>query len=384
MAEASPIALDDLQPGDELLQSALWGRFKERFGWRAQPLQWQAAGVGGTLLALTRSTPLGPLVYVPAGPPRPPAAPAAAGRMLANLAPAITLQGPSGDGPRVPRPTVVRYDLPWQVAAGAPPPSAAGRLARAAVDVQPTSTVLVPLLGDEEQLLARMKSKTRYNIRLARRRGVAVTVASAAQALGEPLAGWYGLYRSTAERHRITAHSAAYFATLFELAAAVDAPQLFLLSAYYRDELVGGIIVSVCGRMARYLYGASAPRQREAMANYALQWGAMQLAQARRCRSYDLYGIPPAADPEHPWFGLYRFKTGFGGDIVHRPGCWDYAMRPLPYRLLRHAELVRKRYYGRLRPRLLQALDAIRERSEVRRTVDRESGDAYGPRRGNE
>ena len=354
MAEASPIALDDLQPGDELLQSALWGRFKERFGWRAQPLQWKAAGAGGTLLALTRSTPLGPLIYVPGGPRHPPTAPAAAGRMLEDLAPAITLQE---------RPTVVRYDLPWPVAEGAPPPSAAGRLYRAPVDVQPTSTVLVPLLGDEDRLLARMKSKTRYNIRLARRRGVTVTVASSRQALGEPLAGWYRLYRSTAERHRITAHSGAYFATLFELAAAVDAPELFLLSAHYRDELVGGIVVSVCGRMARYLYGASAPRQREAMANYALQWEAMQLAQTHRCRSYDLYGIPPAADPEHPWFGLYRFKTGFGGDIVHCWGCWDCAMRPLPYRLLRCAEILRKRYYSRLRPRLLQALGTIRTRA---------------------
>ena len=165
-----------------------------------------------------------------------------------------------------------------------------------------------------------MKSKTRYNIRLAQRRGVTVAVAGAAEAIGEPLAGWYRLYRSTAERHRITAHSAGYFATLFELAAAVAAPELFLLSAHYRGELVGGIIVSVCGRMARYLYGASAPRQREAMANYALQWAALQLARARCCRVYDLYGIPPAADPEHPWFGLYRFKTGFGGDIVHRWG----------------------------------------------------------------
>ena len=364
MPDASPIALDDLQPGDELLQSALWGRFKERFGWRAQPLQWKAAGDGGTLLALTRSTPFGPLVYVPGGPARAPAAPAAMGRMLADLAPEITLQGRVlANRRQMPRPTVVRYDLPWQVAEGAPPPRAAGRLYRAPVDVQPTSTVLVRVQGDEERLLARMKSKTRYNIRLARRRGVAVTVASAAQALGDPLAGWYRLYRSTAERHRITAHSAAYFATLFEFAAAVDAPELFLLSAHYRDELVGGIIVSVCGRMARYLYGASAPRQREAMANYALQWEAMQLAQARCCRSYDLYGIPPTADPEHPWFGLYRFKTGFGGDIIHRWGCWDYAMRPLPYRLLRHAELLRRRYYGRLRPRLLQALGAIRTRA---------------------
>ena len=364
MAEASPIALDDLQPGDELLQSALWGRFKERFGWRAQPLQWKAAGDGGTLLALTRSTPLGPLVYVPGGPPRAPAAPAAAGRMLEGLAPAISLQGwVFANRPQEPRPTVVRYDLPWPVAEGAPLLNSAGRLYRAPVDVQPTSTVLVRLLGDEERLLAQMKSKTRYNIRLARRRGVTVTVASAAQALGEPLAGWYRLYRSTADRHRITAHSAAYFATLFELAATLEAPELLLLSARVRGELVGAIIVSVCGRVARYLYGASAPRQREAMANYALQWEAMRLAQARGCRSYDLYGIPPTADPEHPWFGLYRFKTGFGGDIIHRWGCWDYAMRPLPYRLLRRAELLRKRYYSRLRPRLLQALGAIRTRA---------------------
>ena len=361
MVEAGPLALDDLKPGDELLQSALWGRFKERFGWRSQALQWKAAGSGGTLLSLTRSTPLGPLVYVPGGPATPPSATANTARMLEDLAPRISLQGwVFRDRPPVPRPTVVRYDLPWPVVEGAPPLTATGQLYRAAVDVQPTSTVLVELRGDEERLLARMKSKTRYNIRLARRRGVAVTVATAAQALGAPLAEWYRLYRATAERHRITAHSAAYFAALFELTAEVEHPELFLLSAHYRGELIGAIIVSVCGRMARYLYGASAPRYREAMANYALQWAALQLARARCCRIYDLYGIPPAADPEHPWFGLYRFKTGFGGVIVQRWGCWDYAMRPLPYRLLRRAELLRRRYYRQVRPRLLRLAGAAR------------------------
>jgi lipid II:glycine glycyltransferase (peptidoglycan interpeptide bridge formation enzyme) len=359
MAEAAPIAIDELQPHDELLQSPLWGRFKERFGWHARPLSWRAAGEGGTLLTLTRATPLGPLVYVPGGPP-PPAAAGAGISMLADLAPALTLQGADTSAGRPPRPTAVRFDLPWLVGEEGPPRNATGRLCRAPVDVQPASTVLVELLGDEERLLARMKSKTRYNIRLARRRGVAVAVATAAQALGAPLADWYRLYRSTADRHRITAHSAGYFAALFELAAQVRTPELFLLSAFYRGELVCGIIVSVCGRMARYLYGASAPRYREAMANYALQWAAMQLARARRCRSYDLYGIPPAADPEHPWFGLYRFKTGFGGAIVHRWGCWDYALRPLPYRLLRRAELLRRRYYSQVRPRLLRAAGSAR------------------------
>ena len=351
--EAGPIALDDLKPGDELLQSALWARFKQRFGWRPEPVYWVARGSGGTLLSLMRPTPFGPLVYVPGAPSAPPATGDAA-QMLADLAPRITLQNWTFfDGPAPPRPTVVRYDLPWPATPGElPAPAAAADLRRAPVDVQPTSTVLVPLLGDEARLLARMKSKTRYNIRLAHRRGVVVTVAPAAAARGPALAAWYRLYRATAERHRITAHSERYFATLFELAAAVAAPEVFLLSACYGEELLGGIIVSVCGRMARYLYGASAPRRRELMANYALQWAAMRLARERRCRTYDLYGIPPTPDPRHPWAGLYRFKTGFGGAVVHRWGCWDVPMNPLTYPLLRGAESLRRRYYAQLRPLL--------------------------------
>ena len=347
MAQALPIALEALQPGDELLQSALWGRFKQRFGWHPQPVSWQAAGSGGTLLALTRPTPFGLLVYVPGAPPAAPAN-GDAGRVLAELAPRIALAQADAAARR---PALVRYDLPWPAAEV---PLAAARLYRAPVDVQPTSTVLVELLEDEARLLARMKSKTRYNIRLAQRRGVTVTVVPAAAARGRPLADWYRLYRATAARHRITTHSERYFATLFELAADAAAPELFLLSARYRDELLGGIVVSICGRMGRYLYGASAPRRRELMANYALQWAALRLARERRCHTYDLYGIPPAADPAHPWFGLYQFKTGFGGAIVHRRGCWDYALQPLSYRLLRQGELLRRRYYGQVRPLLVR------------------------------
>ena len=186
------------------------------------------------------------------------------------------------------RPTVVRYDLPWSK--GERPATAVANLRQAPVDAQPTSTVLVSLLGQEDRLLARMKPKTRHNIRLAHRRGVGVTVTRAAVARGAALAAWYRLYRETARRHRISAHSERDFATLLELAATVTAPELFLLSAFSRDELLGGIIVSVCGRMARYLYGASTPRGRELMANYALQWEAMRVARAHRCLTYDLHG----------------------------------------------------------------------------------------------
>lgn len=357
MVDVRPIALEELQPGDELLQSALWGRFKERFGWRTHALRWLAAGGGGTLLTLARATPFGALVYAPGGVPFP--GDGSGSALLGQLAPHIAERhraaGNRGAAPGGARPTLVRFDLAWPSPDGDRPPlRAAGRLRRAPVDVQPTSTVIVDLGAPEEQLLARMKAKTRYNIRLAGRRGVAVAVMMAADALGAPLAEWYRLYRGTAERHHITAHDERYFATLFALAAetANPQPELYLLSASHGGEPVGGIIVSVCGRMARYLYGASTLRHRSLMANYALQWAAMRLARDRGCRSYDLYGISPSADADHPWAGLYRFKTGFGGSIVHRPGCWDYALRPLSYLLFRRAEVLRREYYARLRPQL--------------------------------
>ena len=344
-----PIALDDLKPGDELMQSALWGRFKQRFGWCPEPVYWVAGGSGGTLLSLTRATPFGPLVYVPGAPAAPPAH-GDAGRLLADLAPAITLQNWTfASGVRA---TVVRYDLPWPVTPGEPP-TAAPDLRRAPVEAQPTSTVLVTLLGQEDRLLARMKSKTRENIRLAHHRGVGMTVSPAAAARGAALADWYRLYHATAARYRIAAHSERYFATLFDLAASVTAPELFLLSARSQDELLGGIIVSVCGRMARFLYGASAPCGRELMANYALQWAAIRLARARRCLTYDLYGIPTSPDPSHPWAGLYRFKTGFGGEVVHRWGSWDCPMNPFIYPLLRRAESL----FGAVLPGRLSAAD---------------------------
>ena len=358
MADVRPIVLDELQPGDELLQSTLWGRFKERFGWRARALRWTAGGGGGTLLTLARPTPFGALVYAPGGVPPPGDGSGAA--LLGQLGPRIAgPHGASGAGAATEtggaRPTLVRYDLAWEAPAGGPPPlRACGRLRRAPVDVQPTSTVIVDLVATEEQLLARMKAKTRYNIRLAQRRGVAVAVTAAADASGAPLAEWYRLYRDTAARHHITAHDERYFATLFALAAeaADPAPELYLLSARHGGEPVGGIVVSVCGGTARYLYGASTLRHRSLMGNYALQWAAMRLARDRGCRVYDLYGISPSAAADHPWAGLYRFKTGFGGSIVHRCGCWDYAVRPIAYRLFRRAELVRRDYYARLRPRL--------------------------------
>jgi lipid II:glycine glycyltransferase (peptidoglycan interpeptide bridge formation enzyme) len=93
---------------------------------------------------------------------------------------------------------------------------------------------------------------------------------------------------------------------------------------------------------ATYLYGASSNEDRNLMAGYALQWKAMQDARAFGCTQYDLFGIPPSPDPNHPMAGLYRFKTGFGGRIIHRPGSWDFPYRPLVRKVFSVAEAMRK------------------------------------------
>ena len=339
-----PIPLGRLEPGDELLQSGLWAELKRQFGWEPHGFRIEGAqGEGSedryTLLALARGTPLGRLLYVPYGvPPATPLRPLT--RELSATAAATT----------------VRFDLSWDAA------TTVDGARRAVADVQPSTTVVVGLDGDDDALLAAMKSKTRYNVRLAERRGVSTRVYPAAEALQGPLDAWTGMHADTARRHGITAHSAAYFRTLFQLAASADAAatpsgdaDLFLIEAWGEGELLAGIVVSVCGRQARYLYGASSERQRSSMPNYALQWAAMRLAKQRGCSSYDLFGIPPTADPSHPWHGLYRLKTGFGGEVVQRAGCWDVPGGSWGFRMMRAAERTRSWYFHALRPRLARA-----------------------------
>jgi lipid II:glycine glycyltransferase (peptidoglycan interpeptide bridge formation enzyme) len=201
-------------------------------------------------------------------------------------------------------------------------------------DVQPPDTVVVALSADET-LLERMHKKTRYNIRLAEKKGVTVEKAGA-----EALAAWYALYRETAERDRISIHSETYYRDLF-----THAPDLSLWLARYEGVLLAGNVVLVHGKTATYLYGASSNEHRNLMAPYALQWAAMTDARDRGATEYDLFGIPPTDDPAHPMHGLYRFKNGFGGDRVHRHGAWDFVFRPLLWTAWTRADALRVWYY---------------------------------------
>jgi lipid II:glycine glycyltransferase (peptidoglycan interpeptide bridge formation enzyme) len=182
-----------------------------------------------------------------------------------------------------------------------------------------------------------MKSKGRYNIRLAHKKGAQVRDGGV-----EGLDQFYSLYRETARRDGISIHALSYYQTLFAHCAEYPGQELRLYLADYEGRTLAAAIVLFRKTAATYLYGASSNEDRNVMAPYAVQWRAMTDAKAWGCAEYDLFGIPPGADPDHPMAGLYRFKTSFGGRIIHRSGSWDFACKRLAWRLFGAAEAMRK------------------------------------------
>lgn len=250
-------------------------------------------------------------------------------------------------------PDLLRWDVPFVQEKHLDTDLAAAGLRPAGVRVQPPTTVVIDLQGGPETCLAAMKGKWRYNIRLAERKGVTVSQLTGQDML-DALPLWYRVYQQTATRDRISIHPERYYhevvGTALEMHAAGEpAPYPALYLARHDGDLLGGIIVVSWDGMSTYLYGASADLKRNLMGNYALQWAAISRAIERGDHSYDLFGIPPADDPDHPMHGLYRFKTGFGGQILHRPGCHDVLIHPLRATLFRRAERLRSWYHHRVR-----------------------------------
>jgi len=209
--------------------------------------------------------------------------------------------------------------------------------------VQPPDSTILDLDRSEEEILAGMKAKWRYNIRLAEKKGVIVSEEGRSG-----LDIFFGLYEETSRRDRIAIHPRAYYETLFEVAgdqAGGEGADLRLWVARFEGEALAAIITLFYNGSATYLYGASSDSRRSLMPAYALQWSAIRAARSAGCSSYDFYGIPPRDDPDHPMGGLYRFKTGFGGRLVHYPGSWDFAYRPFLYGFWALAEALRSFWF---------------------------------------
>jgi len=342
-------SLDVCETADSFLQSAMWGEFKSRFGWNASAflIDWDGYEKR-PLLALTRRLAPGfSFVYVPWGPQLPSGFPAdGRAQALAELSAKLK--------PLFSRNTAfIRFDPPWYNEESANFAAISHNEAasletvgfkRAAADIQPPDTVIVDLSPSCEEILVSMKPKWRYNISLAEKKGVQVNTGGV-----QELETFYALLKETALRDGIAVHSFDYYKALFEIIERrnKNGETLRLYTAVHEGDTLASIVVLFRGETATYLYGASSNEKRNLMAPYALQWRAMQDAKSAGCLYYDLFGIPPNEDPNHPMAGLYRFKTGFGGKIIHRPGSWDYPYKPAIYNLFNFAEAVRKKLRDR-------------------------------------
>lgn len=221
-------------------------------------------------------------------------------------------------------------------------------LKKAGSDIQPPDTVLLNLEPDTESLLANMKPKWRYNIRLAEKKGVKIECHSQ-----EGIEAFYKLYEETSKRDGIALHLKSYYQDLFETAEKMKQqdssnPKISMYTASFEDEPLAAIITLFSPKEAVYLYGASSNSHRNLMPAYLLQWTAIQDAKKYGCKTYDFYGIPPTDDEHHPMYGLYRFKTGFGGAIVHRAGSVDISFSPL-YALYALAEKLRLIWFKKVK-----------------------------------
>lgn len=200
--------------------------------------------------------------------------------------------------------------------------------------IQPPRTVIIDLTPAEDELLARMKQKTRYNIRLAEKKGVTVREGTA-----DDLPAFIRLMQITGRRDQFGIHDPAYYRTAYELFAPRDAA---LWLAEFEGRPLAGVMVFASGRSAAYLYGASSDEERQRMPAYAAQWAAIRWAKVRGCTTYDMWGIPDAGEEEleanfterqDGLWPVYRFKRGFGGEIRRTVGAADRVYNPMLHRL---------------------------------------------------
>jgi lipid II:glycine glycyltransferase (peptidoglycan interpeptide bridge formation enzyme) len=201
--------------------------------------------------------------------------------------------------------------------------------------IQFRNTVLIDLDTSEDQLLARMKQKTRYNLRLAQKKGVMVRPGKA-----EDLPGLYRMYAETSVRDGFLIRGEDYYQTVWRafnspslVTQASSTPFHEALIAEVDGQPVAASSVFYFADQAIYLFGMSRDQHREKMPNHLLQWEAMRRAKALGCKIYNLWGAPDEFDESDGLWGVFRFKEGLGGYVLRTIGAWDFTPSPILYRL---------------------------------------------------
>ncbi|MBZ4688092.1 MAG: hypothetical protein PWQ96_1191 [Clostridia bacterium] len=198
--------------------------------------------------------------------------------------------------------------------------------------IQPNFVMRLDITPSEEDLLKSFHSKTRYNIRLAKKRGVEIKE----DCERSDLKPFYEILKITAERDKFLIRSYPYFETLWEELVEKRLAKLFM--AYYKGQPISGTMAFIMGDKAWYIYGASDNEHRKHMPNYLLQWHMILWAKSQGCTMYDFRGVSGDLSPENPLYGLYRFKKGFNPELVEFVGEYNYIYSPFYYRFWKTAE----------------------------------------------
>lgn len=193
--------------------------------------------------------------------------------------------------------------------------------------IQPRFVFRLPLDKELDEIFARFAPKTRYNIRLAARRGVTIR----SDCTRDDVSAFYSLLQETARRDGFAVRDCGYYLVIWEQLVKRGLARLFM--AEYEGRPIAGTLAFAFGDKVWYMYGASGNRHRNLMPNYLLQWEMIRWAKQRGASLYDLRGISGDLNPDNPLYGLYRFKKGFGGVVVEFAGEYDYPLNPLLYRL---------------------------------------------------
>ena len=327
------------RPHGHVLQTSPWGTLKSEFGWsdaRVGLMRGDNLEAGAQILFRRLPAGVGQLAYVPKGPIVDWSDQEQCTQLLAALdeaaqaeqAVALTVEPNLEDEPA--------HRERLRALGFRPAPFSA---------VQPRRTLVVDITPDEDEILMAMKSKTRYNIRLAGRKGVTVREADP-----QDVSTFNDLLAATAERADFGIHPPSYYETAYRLFAPRNWARILL--AEVEGQAVAGVMVFALPPRSWYFYGASIAAHREKMPTYLLQWEAMRWAKSRGCTTYDLWGVPDEdrekledqfTQRSDGLWGVYRFKRGFGGELIRTVGTWDRVYAPLRYQLYKGGLALRDR-----------------------------------------
>lgn len=322
-------------PDPHILQTEEWKTIKNQFGWEPYQYIWSNSNrIFAAALVLKRTISVVPpyiqasVLYVPKGP------------LLVNWNDVDLRKNVIADLQviaKLHRAMFIKIDPDIRIGTGIPGENvpdelgmkistelAGGGWQYSGVQIQYKNTVMIDLNSSEDDLLRHMKQKTRYNIRLASRKGVMVRIGSSSD-----FDMLYRMYAETSMRDNFAIREGGYYKSLWNIFS--SAGMVEPLIAEVDDKPVAGLMLYIFGRKAYYMQGMSTSLHRVKMPNYMLQWEAMKRAKERDCVVYDLWGAPENFTSDDPMWNVYRFKSGFGGELIRNIGAWDLVINKLLY-----------------------------------------------------